>query len=98
MLLHTGNTIVYINCTRPTVGKTPPRANMPCSKHYGLMALGLLYLLCVTRQIGHMQNRQTTKTVSYTHLRAHETDSYLVCRLLLEKKKKPPEAMILRTP
>src|SRR5665647_3803095 len=25
--------------------------------------------------------------VSYTHLRAHETDSYLVCRLLLEKTK-----------
>ena len=29
-----------------------------------------------------------TNTVSYTHLRAHETDSYLVCRLLLEKKNK----------
>src|SRR5665647_3969607 len=29
-----------------------------------------------------------TESVSYTHLRAHETDSYLVCRLLLEKKKK----------
>ena len=28
-----------------------------------------------------------SKAVSYTHLRAHETDSYLVCRLLLEKKK-----------
>ena len=27
--------------------------------------------------------------VSYTHLRAHETDSYLVCRLLLEKKYLP---------
>ena len=26
-------------------------------------------------------------TVSYTHLRAHETLRYLVCRLLLEKKK-----------
>src|SRR5665647_776950 len=26
--------------------------------------------------------------VSYTHLRAHETDSYLVCRLLLEKKQR----------
>ena len=26
------------------------------------------------------------RAVSYTHLRAHETDSYLVCRLLLEKK------------
>src|SRR5665647_3731683 len=31
---------------------------------------------------------QSFTTVSYTHLRAHETDSYLVCRLLLEKKKK----------
>src|SRR5680860_673782 len=30
----------------------------------------------------------TRMPVSYTHLRAHETDSYLVCRLLLEKKKK----------
>ena len=31
---------------------------------------------------------QIAIAVSYTHLRAHETDSYLVCRLLLEKKKK----------
>ena len=28
------------------------------------------------------------KPVSYTHLRAHETRHDLVCRLLLEKKKK----------
>src|SRR5665648_1215249 len=28
------------------------------------------------------------ETVSYTHLRAHETRHDLVCRLLLEKKKK----------
>ena len=28
-------------------------------------------------------------SVSYTHLRAHETVLDLVCRLLLEKKKKP---------
>ena len=27
------------------------------------------------------------EAVSYTHLRAHETLRYLVCRLLLEKKK-----------
>ena len=27
------------------------------------------------------------ETVSYTHLRAHETEADLVCRLLLEKKK-----------
>ena len=30
---------------------------------------------------------QWSKAVSYTHLRAHETRSNLVCRLLLEKKK-----------
>eukprot|EP00658_Telonema_sp_P-2_P055734 TRINITY_DN44295_c0_g1_i1.p1 TRINITY_DN44295_c0_g1~~TRINITY_DN44295_c0_g1_i1.p1 ORF type:complete len:129 (+),score=15.12 TRINITY_DN44295_c0_g1_i1:196-582(+) len=30
----------------------------------------------------------STNTVSYTHLRAHETPEHLVCRLLLEKKKK----------
>eukprot|EP00658_Telonema_sp_P-2_P067403 TRINITY_DN56310_c0_g2_i2.p1 TRINITY_DN56310_c0_g2~~TRINITY_DN56310_c0_g2_i2.p1 ORF type:complete len:233 (+),score=55.38 TRINITY_DN56310_c0_g2_i2:124-822(+) len=29
--------------------------------------------------------------VSYTHLRAHETPEHLVCRLLLEKKKKKPQ-------
>ena len=28
-------------------------------------------------------------SVSYTHLRAHETGRNLVCRLLLEKKKEP---------
>ena len=31
----------------------------------------------------------TIQTVSYTHLRAHETVLDLVCRLLLEKKKPP---------
>src|SRR5665647_3866686 len=35
----------------------------------------------------HMDgHRIGLRPVSYTHLRAHETDSYLVCRLLLEKK------------
>ena len=31
------------------------------------------------------------RPVSYTHLRAHETRHDLVCRLLLEKKKKTAE-------
>src|SRR5678815_1544505 len=30
------------------------------------------------------------ETLSYTHLRAHETPEQLVCRLLLEKKKHKP--------
>ena len=33
-------------------------------------------------------------TVSYTHLRAHETVLDLVCRLLLEKKKKNKQEKI----
>src|SRR5678815_3232188 len=33
-------------------------------------------------------NRAQQHAVSYTHLRAHETPEHLVCRLLLEKKKK----------
>src|SRR5678815_3673119 len=36
-------------------------------------------------QVGSVHN---AKSVSYTHLRAHETPEHLVCRLLLEKKKK----------
>ena len=35
---------------------------------------------------GLRHSSATYQPVSYTHLRAHETDSYLVCRLLLEKK------------
>ena len=34
--------------------------------------------------------------VSYTHLRAHETGSYLVCRLLLGKKKKNQQSIITK--
>ena len=45
------------------------------------LARMILYLIS-TNEYG------TYHAVSYTHLRAHETDSYLVCRLLLEKKKK----------
>ena len=35
------------------------------------------------------------RSVSYTHLRAHETKANLVCRLLLEKKKKKHNKTIL---
>eukprot|EP00658_Telonema_sp_P-2_P054165 TRINITY_DN4310_c0_g1_i2.p1 TRINITY_DN4310_c0_g1~~TRINITY_DN4310_c0_g1_i2.p1 ORF type:complete len:239 (-),score=43.56 TRINITY_DN4310_c0_g1_i2:13-729(-) len=39
----------------------------------------------------------TPLPVSYTHLRAHETPEHLVCRLLLEKKKKTIDILIERT-
>ena len=35
----------------------------------------------------YMKMATDPKTVSYTHLRAHETVLDIVCRLLLEKKK-----------
>ena len=35
-----------------------------------------------------------SEPVSYTHLRAHETPEHLVCRLLLEKKKKQKQKHI----
>ena len=41
-------------------------------------------------QISHQRKDRPDweNPVSYTHLRAHETTLHLVCRLLLEKKKK----------
>ena len=44
-------------------------------------------LLSVGVQSFHVVEN-ATKAVSYTHLRAHETPEHLVCRLLLEKKKR----------
>src|SRR5450759_5573305 len=38
-------------------------------------------------RVALLGTRYTMETVSYTHLRAHETRHDLVCRLLLEKKK-----------
>src|SRR5665647_477628 len=38
----------------------------------------------IVRPAGTSSTATTPSAVSYTHLRAHETDSYLVCRLLLE--------------
>src|SRR5674476_1118185 len=57
-----------------------------------------LHTICTSGNcpnIGECWNRGTATfmilgdiSVSYTHLRAHETGRNLVCRLLLEKKKK----------
>src|SRR5665647_3379595 len=44
---------------------------------------GLARMLSGKKGSGAHNSRVANKTpVSYTHLRAHETDSYLVCRLL----------------
>eukprot|EP00658_Telonema_sp_P-2_P085127 TRINITY_DN9634_c0_g1_i4.p1 TRINITY_DN9634_c0_g1~~TRINITY_DN9634_c0_g1_i4.p1 ORF type:complete len:121 (+),score=38.71 TRINITY_DN9634_c0_g1_i4:97-459(+) len=45
-------------------------------------------LLSAATTVKQKKGGTTTRSVSYTHLRAHETPEHLVCRLLLEKKKK----------
>ena len=53
---------------------------------------GAYVLLLVKPLDGYVMDEATYNgtpiPVSYTHLRAHETSLHLVCRLLLEKKKK----------
>ena len=41
-----------------------------------------------------LATKEITGSVSYTHLRAHETVLDLVCRLLLEKKKSPTKTFL----
>eukprot|EP00658_Telonema_sp_P-2_P010690 TRINITY_DN1403_c0_g1_i1.p1 TRINITY_DN1403_c0_g1~~TRINITY_DN1403_c0_g1_i1.p1 ORF type:complete len:135 (+),score=36.51 TRINITY_DN1403_c0_g1_i1:425-829(+) len=52
-----------------------------------LAAARSLLTSCSARMHSNHNNNPRTP-VSYTHLRAHETPEHLVCRLLLEKKKK----------
>src|SRR5450756_2915186 len=53
-----------------------------------LLECAYLMQLGLPVEDGATNRRFTTLPVSYTHLRAHETRHDLVCRLLLEKKKK----------
>src|SRR5665647_3346471 len=62
----------------PKLGQMVNGIVLPIKKVFGL----------VDSKISVEIKDEGRKPVSYTHLRAHETDSYLVCRLLLEKKKK----------
>ena len=57
--------------------------------NFGTEYYDVLYgCFCRHRKMTDMEIMLELGTVSYTHLRAHETSAHLVCRLLLEKKKK----------
>src|SRR5680860_1699099 len=60
--------------------KVHPSVKRICDKCKIIRRRGNVMVIC-------SNPRHKQKPVSYTHLRAHETDSYLVCRLLLENKK-----------
>src|SRR5450759_4411164 len=75
----------YVSCVGNTViGLFELGAIEQRSSQYGIGQIGFMQVcssqICI-RQICSVE------TVSYTHLRAHETRHDLVCRLLLEKKK-----------
>src|SRR5450756_2738814 len=76
---------------------TCPTPRLPCASMRSLILLQLLYAShypSSCRFLEHFpvdlfwKSWYDLSTVSYTHLRAHETRHDLVCRLLLEKKKK----------
>ena len=70
--------IVYISCKPSSLARD---LAMFEAKGYRMEKCVAVDQFCQTVHV-------ETVAVSYTHLRAHETDSYLVCRLLLEKKKR----------
>src|SRR5450759_5587941 len=64
----------------------PPSTDVFCSEKHKPKSSRTISGKKAGGQKGHPG--KTLETVSYTHLRAHETRHDLVCRLLLEKKKK----------
>ena len=58
------------------------------SPYHSTIVHGYLTLSLLPHMWNQIIEVNNLKTVSYTHLRAHETGRNLVCRLLLEKKKK----------
>eukprot|EP00658_Telonema_sp_P-2_P023329 TRINITY_DN19345_c0_g1_i1.p1 TRINITY_DN19345_c0_g1~~TRINITY_DN19345_c0_g1_i1.p1 ORF type:complete len:244 (-),score=43.87 TRINITY_DN19345_c0_g1_i1:90-821(-) len=63
------------------------KLDIPRSRSYELFESVFDYHFGKEDKKKSRQMRDKKKTVSYTHLRAHETPEHLVCRLLLEKKK-----------
>src|SRR5678816_879745 len=56
--------------------------------HEGMLSPVLMYSCETMVWNKRYRSKVQCVPVSYTHLRAHETPEHLVCRLLLEKKKK----------
>src|SRR5680860_1659267 len=73
---------VYKGAQAPVSLLHPAASSVPCLSRW-LSTRASVHIIRCTSSI-----LDISRPVSYTHLRAHETDSYLVCRLLLEKKKK----------
>src|SRR5665648_1255761 len=74
------------SCSGPFHNNTYTRQKLS-----GIILYSSCYNILCEKVVGHHNEeaqQHCFKPVSYTHLRAHETRHDLVCRLLLEKKKK----------
>ena len=68
---------------------------MPADQALGMVSFGLMQRLAQDGQVElpWLETPRNAEPVSYTHLRAHETRGNIVCRLLLEKKKRARYAL-----
>jgi len=64
-----------------------PKSAPPAGR-FGLIFFLVILAVFLVMLFSGTGAKTGAETVSYTHLRAHETVLDLVCRLLLEKKKK----------
>ena len=85
--------IRYADCVCREIGTGEGQQIRVPGHQIAEMALAKLYL--VTGQQKYLDQAKFFLAVSYTHLRAHETRHDLVCRLLLEKKKKGKQELYL---
>ena len=81
-----GATVVSIGTTLPevmvsTISAVSGHGEIAYGNAIGSVICNAALIAAITVAV-----RPAKGAVSYTHLRAHETDSYFVCRLLLEKK------------
>eukprot|EP00658_Telonema_sp_P-2_P080988 TRINITY_DN8174_c0_g1_i6.p1 TRINITY_DN8174_c0_g1~~TRINITY_DN8174_c0_g1_i6.p1 ORF type:complete len:100 (+),score=26.14 TRINITY_DN8174_c0_g1_i6:97-396(+) len=75
--------------------RRPPRSTLSSSSAASdVYKRQILYIANMCDTGGTLEDAITRVPVSYTHLRAHETPEHLVCRLLLEKKKKKTKSSI----
>src|SRR5678815_5284061 len=81
--------ISHMGEVRVTGAGAPDYLNRLLTNDIGKLPVGGgQYTLMCNERGGVIDDLYAYRPVSYTHLRAHETPEHLVCRLLLEKKKK----------
>ena len=90
--LEVATDVILANATSKNVGigSTQPTFTLDVRGGIGATDLQVTGFTTVAKdlQVGTSGSVFYVSAVSYTHLRAHETCADLVCRLLLEKKKK----------